>query len=520
MDLQTVLIILGVLGIILFLVALAMSYKSWRWHTLLLVWLVFSAACVAMWMSLQTLKAHQSWREILLVNDRAPSAGQPNAVPIEISADNMVTVEFDRPPTYRLEKDLPIYVFSSEPDKKGDQYLGMFQVAKVTSNVAEVTGNQAAEGEEPAANTGALRVELRPQWLVTEAERNRLQKSVENGNLWILNAGLIEKTEALRKENYQLEFGVEDERGRIIAPGISQLELKLAALLLDRGRMWTDAKPVEMSAEDVVTVEFDQPQTHRLEKDLPVYVFSSDSFLTGGRYLGMFQVTEVTGNQAVEEEESSAVAGPLRATLRPQWPVAEEEHNRLENSVENEERWTIYDKMPVDRHLVFAGLEAVDLDMEEEPFDAMDRATRLRKILPERTVQEFIDDYQPARPEHSSERIEEQVEFLEDYPDEDEPARFVEGQQVWLPQKGAEGTIAIRDSITGGTLEVEAIPEIAVLLQDEIIERMDEDGSSRYSRRLRDYGYIFRDIHRERKRQDFEIAETGLKNIRGTKPDR
>ena len=58
---------------------------------------------------------------------------------------------------------------------------------------------------------------------------------------------------------------------------------------------------------------------------------------------------------------------------------------------------------------------------------------------------------------------------------------------------------------------MEAIPEIAVLLQDEIIERMDEDGSSRYSRRLRDYGYIFRDMHRERKRQDFEIADTGLK---------
>ena len=504
MDLQTVLIILGVLGIILFLVALVMSYKSWRWHTLLLVWLVFAAACVAMWMSLQTLKAHQSWREILLVNDRDPSAGQPNAVPIEISAENMVTVEFDRPPTYRLEKDLPIYVFSSEPDKKGDQYLGMFQVA-------EVTGNQAAEGEEPAANTGALLAVLRPQWPVTEAERNRLQKSVENGDLWILNAGLIEKTEALRKENRQLEFGVEDERGRIISPGISQLELKLAALLLDRGRMWTDAKPVEMRADDVVTVEFDQPQTYRLEKDLPVYVFSSDSFLTGGRYLGMFQVTEVTGNQAAEGEEPSAAAGPLRATLRPQWPVAEEEHNRLQNSVENEERWTVYDKMPVDRHLVFAGLEAADLDMEEETFDALDRAARLRKILPERTVQEFLDDYQPARQQHPPARLEEQVEFLEDYPDEDEPVRFVEGQQVWLPQKGAQGTIAIRDSITGGTLEVEAIPEIDVLLQDEIIERVDEDGSPRYSRQLRDYAYLFRDMHRERKRQDFEITEIVLK---------
>ena len=403
MDFQTVLLILGILGIILFLVALVMSYKSWRWHTLLLVWLVFAAACVTMWMSLQTLKTHQSWREILHVNDRNQSPNQPIA-------------------------------------------------------------------------------------------------------------GLIKKTEKLRQENHELEFGVEDERGRIISPGIGQFELTLATLLLDRGRMWTDAKPVEMSAEDVVTVEFDQPQTHRLEQELPVYVFSSDSFLTGGRYLGMFQVTEVTGNQAVEEEESSAVAGSLRATLRPQWPVAEEEHNRLQNSVENKERWTIYDKMPVDRHLVFAGLAAVDLEIEEEPFDAMNRATRLRKILPQRTVQEFIDDYHPARPEHPPARIEDLVEFLEDYPDdEDEPARFIEGRQVWLPKKGVESDTNIRDPVTGGTIEVRALPKISALLEDEVIERVDEDGSPRYSRQLRDYAHLFRDMHRERKRQDFEIVDTVLK---------
>ena len=329
MDLQTVLIILGVLGTILFLVALVMSYKSWRWHTLLLVWLVFAAACVAMWMSLQTLKVHQSWREILLVDDRDPAGGQPIA-------------------------------------------------------------------------------------------------------------GLIEKTEALRKENYQLEFGTEDERGRIKPAdyGIAQLELKLAALLLDRGRMWNDAQPVEISAVDMVTVQFDRPQTYRLEKDLPVYAFSSESFVNSGKYLGMFRVAEVIGNQAADGAESSANEGPLRAALRPQWPVTEEERKRLQKSVQNGELWIIYDKMPVDRHLVFNGLEALDVEIEEDIFDEMDRAARLRKILPPRTVQEFIDDYQPARPEHPDARIEELVKFLEDFPDEDEDARFVKKQKVWLPRQG------------------------------------------------------------------------------------
>ena len=40
------------------------------------------------------------------------------------------------------------------------------------------------------------------------------------------------------------------------------------------------------------------------------------------------------------------------------------------------------------------------------------------------------------------------------------------------------------------------------------MERLEEEGSPRYSRQLRDYAHIFRDQHQERKRQAFEIAET------------
>ncbi|MBC21211.1 MAG: hypothetical protein CMJ74_13260 [Planctomycetaceae bacterium] len=400
MDLQTVLLILGILGTILFLVALVMSYKSWRWHTVLLVWLVFAASCVAIWMSVQTLKIHQSWRELLLVDDRERTGGKPIA-------------------------------------------------------------------------------------------------------------GLIEKTESLRKQNHELEFGAEDGRGRITSYGIAQLELKLAVALLDRGRMWNDAAPLDFS-DDVVTVQFDRPQTYRLESDLPVYAFSSEPFMKGGKYLGMFRVVEVTGNQATEDEQSAGGGEPLQAMLQPQWPLSQAERDMLRKSVEEGGFWILYDKMPVDQHLVFDRMEAADLDVEEDAFDAMDRVTRLRKILPERTVQEFIDDYQSAQPGHPPERIEELVEFLEDYPDEDAKARFVEGQNVWLPREGAEAgrTIAIRDSITGGTLEVEAIPAIGTLIDNEVVERIEEDGSPRYSRQLRDYAHLFRELYHERKRQDFEIAET------------
>ena len=91
MDLETTLLILAVLGTILFLVALVMSYKSWRWHTMLLVGLVFTAGAVATWLSVETLKVHQSWRGILFLDD----LGNP--------ADPKLSIQFGGP-TGLIEK--------------------------------------------------------------------------------------------------------------------------------------------------------------------------------------------------------------------------------------------------------------------------------------------------------------------------------------------------------------------------------------------------------------------------------
>ena len=404
MDLETTLLILAVLGTILFLVALVMSYKSWRWHTMLLVGLVFVAGAVATWLSVETLKVHQSWRGILFLDD----LGNP--------ADPKLSIQFGGP------------------------------------------------------------------------------------------TGLIEKTEKLREENYELEFGKETDRGEIIAPGIVQLQSQLASILVDRGRLWNGAQPLSLSAEDVLVVEVPQTETYRIEKNIPLYIFGEKTPLEGGKYLGMFRVEEVIGN-ATDEEGDATPGGKVQVTLRPGWPISEEERNRLSASVDNKDLWRLYDKTPVDRHQVFSGLKSSDMKIEEDEFNRLDMEARLRKLLPPQSVQEYIDDYQPAQDQHPPERIEELVEFIEDYPDDDTDPHFSEGQQLWLPRVGAEGVVEIRDSVTGGTIEVEAIPSISELLEQEVIERLDEEGSPRYSRKLRDYAYLFSDLYRERRRQTYEINE-------------
>lgn len=398
---QIFLSILAGLGIILFLVALIMSHKSWKVHTLIMVFLIFSAASVAMWLSMQTLKTHQSWREILY--------GQPN----------------DRA------------------------------------------------------------------------------------------AGLIAKTGKLRQENQQLEFGKDAADGKILKPGIVQLYLELAKVLYDRGRMWIDCKPEAINeTNDSVTVDVNRPSPSRIDSNLILYVFESRPFFDGGRYLGMFRVIQVTGNQGAEGDDSGDTdqadpTGQILVTILPNWKMTAAERGRLLESVRSGNPWTMYDKMPVDRHRVFADLKAADLGVAEEEFEKLDRGARLQKLISKSTLEEFIDDHQPAEPEHSLERIEERVEFQEDYPDDETEPRFAKKQEVWLPRVPPQGVVEIRDPVTNNLVEVQAIPTIDELVRLEIVERL-EDVPPRYSRKLRDYGYLFRDLHLALEKQELKTSEVEL----------
>ncbi|MDG2207325.1 MAG: hypothetical protein P8K78_05425 [Pirellulales bacterium] len=344
--------------------------------------------------------------------------------------------------------------------------------------------------------------------------------------------GLIEKTEKLRKENYEIEFGKEEDDGKREG-GIVQLQSQLAEVLLDRGRLWNDAQPLSLSEDDVLILEVTQPKTYRIEKNVPLYIFEEKTFLEGGRYLGMFFVEEVIGN-ATDEESDPTPGGKVQVTLRPGWPISEGERNRLSASVNNRDLWRLYDKTPVDRHQAFAGLEADDMKIDEEEFSTLNREDRLRKILPPDSADEFIEDYQPfIKPvefesirefikeydkkngKYPRDRIEVGVKFLEALParqndDEEEDLNFAKGQEVWL---GIDDVVARRS-----VLELLDVSDDAAAK----IELIDEEDSLRYSRKLRDYAYLFRDFYRKGQSHEFEISEKmgeieGVKQVKAEK---
>ena len=388
---ETVMWIVAGLSVVLFLVAIIMSHKSWKIHTLILVFLVFCAACATLWISAQTLKVHQVWREIL-----------------------------EGPPGKREE-------------------------------------------------------------------------------------GLIAQTEKLRQESLELEFGKEEDDGEIVEDGIAQLEIRLAEVLYDRGRMWTDCKPAAMAAAaGSVNVTVANPTPSQITPGLLVYVFDGRPVAQSGSYLGMFRVTNVAGGAAAPAPgggpgDAAAPAGPTIATLQPAWRLSDYEGTRLVDSANRGNPWILFDKMPVDGHQVFAEITAEDIGVPKEQFSQMDRAAQLAKLLPGNVLSEFIKDQQDAEAGDADERIEIQVEFKEDYPDKDAEVRFGDEQLVWLPKipppQGAPG--------------VQPIPSVDELVRMEVVERVD-DKQPRYSRELRDYGYLFRDLYLNREEQQVYIADVQL----------
>ena len=75
MTADTTLQIIGGLALILFLVSVSMSYKSWRAHTLVLVCFIFIATGWMFAYTAMTLKVHQVWRQILFGPPGEPEKG-------------------------------------------------------------------------------------------------------------------------------------------------------------------------------------------------------------------------------------------------------------------------------------------------------------------------------------------------------------------------------------------------------------------------------------------------------------
>jgi len=146
-------------------------------------------------------------------------------------------------------------------------------------------------------------------------------------------------------------------------PGLNVWIARLQDVFRQRGRAWRGVTPSDVVNPDTdrVPIRIESPKPHGLEQDTLVYVFEEGdpnpaNPQEGAQYLGEFRVVQVTPDGAV-----------LESTV--------DLDNRTGNRIAGSQRpWELYDRMPMDRHGLFAG-------MTEE---------RLRQLLPEASVDAYI----------------------------------------------------------------------------------------------------------------------------------
>jgi len=214
-----ILMVVGILAIVLFLVSLGMSYKSWRAHTLILVFLVFCAAVTQFVLSAYVLRTRQAWHEVIVgvrkVNQEKRSKGLEvkteilktknehlkngqrvsgiikkegikqldqrisgvvfdrgsrwNDCQATPGADGAVELKVPNPEGTQLRKNMLLYAFESKNVQEQGQYLGTFRVDKVTVSDA------AADAD--AADTTFTTVSLVPALPLTASEIERIDNS-------------------------------------------------------------------------------------------------------------------------------------------------------------------------------------------------------------------------------------------------------------------------------------------------------------------------------------------------------
>ena len=218
----------------------------------------------------------------------------------------------------------------------------------------------------------------------------------------------------LNEENHALVYGTSDEKvlNRLEATrvdpaqgladqfkmGLLELKRKQDILAERRGRAWTGLQPTgEVENDGSVTVRViappkldendgiateEQPAVQvtnlaSLNKDDIVFAFEMNAGDTSALFIGEFKVVQANNKQA-----------ELVPTHWQAWNAVPEEvqfqRKQFEEAIERKGTWDIFSTMPRDSHDTFA---FSDLPPEE-------REAKLRAMLPDETVDDFIRDGQ------------------------------------------------------------------------------------------------------------------------------
>lgn len=240
-----------------------------------------------------------------------------------------------------------------------------------------------------------------------------------------------QRAEQLEKENAEIEFGVEAVGGGEAKPGIEQLRHELDKLTLVRGGVWRGCKPAKVAKDGTAVVRIPDSGLATLGKDTIVFAFEEGEGErgAGARYLTEFKVT------AVDPQTGSVTLTP--ATI----PRADE----LKRLADSRRTWSLYEVLPVDRHEVFATLDA----------------DRLKALIPPESLEEYLRDGKAAK-------------------EDDPPDRVI------------------------GVLEDGTTAPLAVLEQQ---GKLDQVVEKRYQRPLRDYAFALREFSRQRAIDEDAMAQ-------------
>lgn len=164
--------------------------------------------------------------------------------------------------------------------------------------------------------------------------------------------------------------------GRV--PGLNVWTRRLQDVERDRGAVWrgvTPSGPVD-PATGRLPVTIPAPQPHGLAKNAIVYAFeqgepNAATPQDGSQYLGEFRVVDVR---------------PEGATLESVFKLDNRTGNRI---VASQKPWELYERMPADKHELFAG-------QPEE---------KLREWLPAGSVDQYIRDGQTATADDEAHRV-------------------------------------------------------------------------------------------------------------------
>jgi hypothetical protein len=196
----------------------------------------------------------------------------------------------------------------------------------------------------------------------------RVLKTHEHWHTAYLNhQKAIEQT----KEQIRRTIDGGEEDGKPV-DGIRQLKMKVQALTIRRGQMWTKcvARVVDPQA-GKVAVTFDSAPTTLAAKSV-VYCFEAADAKAGGRYMGEFRVTEAADKQL---------------GLQPTTTLGKRELERLAST---KGPWVIYNTMPLDTPNAFAGLDAKQIK---------------EMIRDEAVIPQYLRDGKPADAKDPKDRV-------------------------------------------------------------------------------------------------------------------